>query len=492
MRHGLEAKQGRGVGHLTHRRPRPRAECRDLQSRTTASARTRERVRAVLAGDAASDSIGLGNVDARLRSVFGDDYGLVVETAPGAGTKVIVPGAQVRPRGPRRVAAASRRLGPCLQRRRTRGRSSSTTSVPALDELALPARPRRPRIGEVITATPRHRGAAGARRSRDVDVVFRDIQMPGLDGLDLAQVLARFSDRPQIVFVTAHDEHAVDAFELRATDYVMKPVRAERLAEAVRRWSPSAEASARDDRAPEDETDPRRARRRDPVRHSAPRSATSRPTATTRGCTPRPARTSSASRSPRSRSAGREPGSSASTARTLVVARPRRRRCARTRGRCRSCGRRRELAGQPPAHPRAARPACDRRPVSDARAHRAAAASGCGSPVAATRGRRPGARRRRPSEIDEQTGLGEVYLSRAAAGPAAAGARDPARASPWSSSGLPLLFVLVPGHPRRPASGRSRCPGWLLGVLVYPVRRPRRAGSTCARPSASSATSPTW
>ena len=49
-----------------------------------------ERVRRALAGDAELDSVGLGNVDARLRAAFGDDYGLVVETAPGAGTKVIV------------------------------------------------------------------------------------------------------------------------------------------------------------------------------------------------------------------------------------------------------------------------------------------------------------------------------------------------------------------------------------------------------------------
>jgi two-component system, LytTR family, sensor kinase len=49
-----------------------------------------EKVRRALAGDAALDSVGLGNVDARLRATFGDDYGLVVETAPGAGTKVTV------------------------------------------------------------------------------------------------------------------------------------------------------------------------------------------------------------------------------------------------------------------------------------------------------------------------------------------------------------------------------------------------------------------
>ena len=70
---------------------------------------------------------------------------------------------------------------------------------------------------------------------RDVDVVFSDISMPGLDGMALARVISRFSVRPQIVFVTAHDEHAVDAFAVAATDYVMKPVRADRLSEAIRR-----------------------------------------------------------------------------------------------------------------------------------------------------------------------------------------------------------------------------------------------------------------
>jgi two-component system LytT family sensor kinase len=49
-----------------------------------------EQVRAQLAGEAEGDSLGLGNVDERLRTVFGDEYGLVVETAPGAGTKVSV------------------------------------------------------------------------------------------------------------------------------------------------------------------------------------------------------------------------------------------------------------------------------------------------------------------------------------------------------------------------------------------------------------------
>jgi DNA-binding LytR/AlgR family response regulator len=98
------------------------------------------------------------------------------------------------------------------------------------------------RIGEVITASSGTE-ALQVLDSRDVDVVFSDISMPGLDGMALARVIARFTVRPQIVFVTAHDRHAVDAFALAATDYVMKPVRADRLGEAIRRV-----VAARDER----------------------------------------------------------------------------------------------------------------------------------------------------------------------------------------------------------------------------------------------------
>lgn len=104
---------------------------------------------------------------------------------------------------------------------------------PALDELAfLLARDRR--VGDVLTSD----SATAALRilhEEQVGAVFLDISMPGLSGLELAQVLARFKEPPPIVFVTAHDQHAVDAFDLNAVDYVLKPVRDERLAEAVRR-----------------------------------------------------------------------------------------------------------------------------------------------------------------------------------------------------------------------------------------------------------------
>ena len=104
---------------------------------------------------------------------------------------------------------------------------------PALDELAFLLE-RDERIGEVLTSDSATE-ALRMLQDLDVDAVFLDIQMPGLSGLDLAQVLARFRTPPPVVFVTAHDEHAVEAFELHAVDYVLKPVREDRLAEAVRR-----------------------------------------------------------------------------------------------------------------------------------------------------------------------------------------------------------------------------------------------------------------
>lgn len=87
------------------------------------------------------------------------------------------------------------------------------------------------------------------------DIVFLDIRMPGLTGLELARVLARFRNPPPVVFVTAYDDHAVDAFDLHAVDYVMKPVRAERLAEAVRRVVDAMGSTAAADEEPPDPPD---------------------------------------------------------------------------------------------------------------------------------------------------------------------------------------------------------------------------------------------
>ena len=67
------------------------------------------------------------------------------------------------------------------------------------------------------------------------ELLLLDIQMPGMGGLEVARHLAALADPPTVVFVTAHDRHAVEAFELTALDYLLKPVRAERLAAALRK-----------------------------------------------------------------------------------------------------------------------------------------------------------------------------------------------------------------------------------------------------------------
>ena len=69
----------------------------------------------------------------------------------------------------------------------------------------------------------------------EVDAVLADIHMPGADGLMLAQVLRQMPQAPALVFVTAHAEHAVQAFELEALDYLTKPVRLERLQAALQK-----------------------------------------------------------------------------------------------------------------------------------------------------------------------------------------------------------------------------------------------------------------
>src|SRR4051812_45924916 len=77
--------------------------------------------------------------------------------------------------------------------------------------------------------------------------VFFDGNVPGVDGNTLDRLLNNLAQRPRIVFVAAYDEHAVDAFELHAVDYVMKPVRAGRVAEAVRRLCPVPDRAAETD-----------------------------------------------------------------------------------------------------------------------------------------------------------------------------------------------------------------------------------------------------
>jgi two-component system response regulator LytT len=105
--------------------------------------------------------------------------------------------------------------------------------VPALEELGYLLRQDR-RVGGVRTASSADDALAALDRD-EADVVFLDIRMPGTDGLTLAEVIRRRTDPPRVVFVTAYEDHAVDAFGLQAVDYLLKPVDPARLAEAVRR-----------------------------------------------------------------------------------------------------------------------------------------------------------------------------------------------------------------------------------------------------------------
>ena len=67
------------------------------------------------------------------------------------------------------------------------------------------------------------------------DLVFLDVQMPGLTGFEVARRIVRGGSDTQLVFVTAYDQHAIEAFEVNAVDYLLKPVEPERLATAVER-----------------------------------------------------------------------------------------------------------------------------------------------------------------------------------------------------------------------------------------------------------------
>jgi DNA-binding LytR/AlgR family response regulator len=105
--------------------------------------------------------------------------------------------------------------------------------APALADLSRLLRSL-PRTGHVYTAASGQE-ALRTLAERAVDAVFLDVRMPGIDGLELARVLRRFETPPSVVFVSAYETGAVGAFELKALDYLMKPVSSRRLAEAVDR-----------------------------------------------------------------------------------------------------------------------------------------------------------------------------------------------------------------------------------------------------------------
>ena len=88
------------------------------------------------------------------------------------------------------------------------------------------------KIGSISEASS-VRAAIEMLMENRVDVVFLDISMPGASGLQLAEALHKLKNPPAVVFVTAYSDHAVEAFEVDATDYLMKPVEEARLDQAI-------------------------------------------------------------------------------------------------------------------------------------------------------------------------------------------------------------------------------------------------------------------
>ncbi len=104
---------------------------------------------------------------------------------------------------------------------------------PALDELTFLLE-NTSLVGSVRAA----QSAADALRylqDERYDVILLDIAIPGINGLELARLLGRFSEPPAVVFVTAHEEYALEAFDVGGMGYLLKPVTHERLVTALRR-----------------------------------------------------------------------------------------------------------------------------------------------------------------------------------------------------------------------------------------------------------------
>lgn len=104
---------------------------------------------------------------------------------------------------------------------------------PAVAELAFLLR-QDDRIASIFEANSGAQALA-ILAANQIDAAFLDIHMPGLSGLDLAKVLAAGDKQPAVVFVTADEDHALAAFDVAAVDYLLKPVRRQRLTAAVGR-----------------------------------------------------------------------------------------------------------------------------------------------------------------------------------------------------------------------------------------------------------------
>lgn len=114
--------------------------------------------------------------------------------------------------------------------------------APARGELRylLAAHPEVEVVGEAATAGE----ALALAESVRYEAVFLDIEMPGMTGLEVARLVLDRRERPAVVFVTAHEHYAVDAFAIEAFDYLVKPVEPERLARVVARLAQARKPEA--------------------------------------------------------------------------------------------------------------------------------------------------------------------------------------------------------------------------------------------------------
>jgi two-component system response regulator AlgR len=91
---------------------------------------------------------------------------------------------------------------------------------------------------EVVGEAESGRQALALTQSLNADLLFLDIRMADMDGLELARHLLKLARPPAVIFTTAYEQHAVDAFEVNAIDYLLKPVRTARLLAALQKVRP--------------------------------------------------------------------------------------------------------------------------------------------------------------------------------------------------------------------------------------------------------------
>jgi two-component system response regulator AlgR len=103
-------------------------------------------------------------------------------------------------------------------------------------------KPARDRLARMVSELPQHEligqavnglEALGMTQAMEPDIVLLDIRMPGMDGIEAARHLAKLDQPPAVIFTTAFSDHALEAFETHAVDYLLKPVKQDRLQAAM-------------------------------------------------------------------------------------------------------------------------------------------------------------------------------------------------------------------------------------------------------------------